>query len=103
MSSDRGGSDLGTVIIAGAIGATVGAVVALMLAPKAGAELRADLGEKAKEYAEKAKETAAEVAEKAREAAHEVAEKAREKVAEVKDKACAECGEEAAAEEPEAV
>jgi len=81
MSSERGGSDLGTIIIAGAIGATVGAVVALLLAPKSGSELRAEISDKAKEYAEKAKETAHEVAEKAREAAHDVAEKAKEKVA----------------------
>ncbi len=96
MSSERGGSDLGTIIIAGAIGATVGAVVALLLAPKSGSELRADIGDKAREYAEKAKETAHEVAEKAREAAHEVAERAREKVAEVRDQACPECDHEEA-------
>ena len=63
MASDKGGSDLGTAIIAGAIGATVGAVVALLLAPKTGAELRAEIGEKAKDVAEKARECAAKAAE----------------------------------------
>ncbi len=67
MAREQGGSDLGTVIVAGAIGAAVGAVVALMLAPKAGTEFRAELGEKTREYAEKAKEKVSEVAEIARE------------------------------------
>ena len=58
MAEDRGGSDLGTVIIAGAVGAAVGAAVALLLTSKAGDELRADLGEKAKTVAARVREKA---------------------------------------------
>ncbi len=60
MASDRG-SDLGTVIVAGAIGAAVGALVALLLAPKPGVETRAELGEKAKDAWGKAREKTGEV------------------------------------------
>jgi len=89
MASERSSSDLGTIIVAGAVGAAVGAVVALMLAPKPGGELRAELGEKAKDYAEIAKERAA-----------QVASRAREKVAEFADnRGAAKAGDEA---EPEA-
>ena len=73
MAQDKGGSDLGTVIVAGAVGAAVGAVVALLLAPKPGGELRAELGEKAKEYVDIAKEKASEVATAAREKVESIA------------------------------
>lgn len=66
MADHGSGSDLGTIIIAGAVGAAVGAVVALLLAPKAGNEMRAELGEKAKGYAEIAREKAGHVAQMAR-------------------------------------
>ena len=74
MAEDKCNCNMGTVIVAGAIGAAVGAVVALLLAPKPGPELRAELGEKAKVAGEKVKE----VAEKAKEKASEVTAKVRE-------------------------
>lgn len=61
MSEERGSNGLGTVIIAGAIGAAVGAVVALLLAPRPGKETRADWGEKARDFVSKAKGKAEEV------------------------------------------
>lgn len=61
MSEERGGNGLGTVILAGAIGAAVGAVVALLLAPRPGKETRADWGTKARELVNKAKGRAEEV------------------------------------------
>jgi gas vesicle protein len=61
MSEDRGSNGLGTVIVAGAIGAAVGAVMALLLAPRPGKETRADWGEKALDLVSRAKEKAEEV------------------------------------------
>jgi len=61
MSEERGSTGLGTVILAGAIGAAVGAVVALLLAPRPGKETRAEWGEKARELVTKAKEKVEEV------------------------------------------
>lgn len=48
------GSDVAAVILAGLLGALIGAGLALLLAPKTGAELRSEIREKAGVVAEKA-------------------------------------------------
>jgi gas vesicle protein len=87
------------------IGAGIGAIVALLFAPKSGRELREDivdatkkgldkgkeaiaqLQEKAEEYYEITKERAEELAERAKEKTGELAEKAKEKAGEIAEKA----------------
>lgn len=92
MAREQGHGILGTALVAGAVGAAVGALVALLLAPKPGKELRAELGEKAKEAGEKVKEAAGH----AREKASQWVAQARERLAEIGD----ECSHEPAAEVP---
>ena len=56
----RGGrdeSDLGTQLTCFAIGATVGAVVALLFAPKSGRELRQDVADATRKGVDRARET----------------------------------------------
>lgn len=67
MSDDRRGVGAETVILAGILGGIAGAALGLLLAPKAGSELRADLGVKAKEAGGKARELAELACEKAEE------------------------------------
>lgn len=67
MSEDRSGIGVGTVLMAGVLGGLAGAALGLLLAPKAGTELRAELGEKAKGAAEKARDLAERAVEKAEE------------------------------------
>jgi len=55
MSDERGGGG-GAVMVAFTLGALVGAVAALLLAPAKGEETREALGEKAKEGAQKTRE-----------------------------------------------
>jgi gas vesicle protein len=55
MTDERGGGG-GAVMVAFTLGALVGAVAALLLAPAKGEETREVLGEKAKEGAQKTRE-----------------------------------------------
>jgi gas vesicle protein len=68
MSDDRGGVGAGTVLLAGVLGGLAGAALGLLLAPKAGAELRSELGDRAKSAGERAREWAEIAREKAEEA-----------------------------------
>ncbi len=81
-------SDMGTQVACFALGATVGAVVALLLAPKSGRELREDLADATRKGVDRARETgsqlsarAGEVYETATSRAGELAASAREAVA----------------------
>ena len=53
----RDESDLGTQLTCFAIGATVGAVVALLFAPKSGRELRQDVADATRKGVDRARET----------------------------------------------
>lgn len=55
----------GTIIIAGLVGAAIGAVTALLLAPKPGYELRANIGETGRAFNERARDMACQAREKA--------------------------------------
>lgn len=76
------------------IGGGIGAILALLFAPKSGQELRGDIADATRKGIEKGKETAAMVGEKAgdyyevtREKAGELYQSAQEKAGELKDKA----------------
>jgi gas vesicle protein len=53
----RGESDFGTQLTCFALGATVGAVVALLFAPKSGRELRQDVADATRKGVDRARET----------------------------------------------
>jgi gas vesicle protein len=61
----RGESDAGTRLTYFVIGATVGAVVALLFAPKSGRELREDLADATRKGVDRARETGAQISSKA--------------------------------------
>ncbi len=72
MSENRGRgrgrkdeSDLGTQLTCFAIGATVGAVVALLFAPKSGRELREDLADATRKGVDRARETGSQLSARA--------------------------------------
>ena len=95
MSENRGrgrgrrdDSDLGTQLTCFAIGATLGAVVALLFAPKSGRELREDLADATRKGVDRARETGSQLSARAGEyyetatsRAGELASTAREAVA----------------------
>ena len=58
-------SDLGTQLTCFAIGATVGAVVALLFAPKSGRELREDLADATRKGVDRARETGSQLSTRA--------------------------------------
>ena len=81
----RGGDDMGTQVACFALGAMVGAAVALLLAPKSGRELREDIADATRKGVDRARETgtqlgarAGEVYESAASRAGELAQSARE-------------------------
>jgi gas vesicle protein len=61
----RGESDLGTQLTCFAIGATVGAVVALLFAPKSGRELRQDVADATRKGVDRARETGSQLSTRA--------------------------------------
>ncbi|HYE13795.1 MAG TPA: YtxH domain-containing protein [Pyrinomonadaceae bacterium] len=64
----RGGgddTDFGTQLACFALGATVGAVVALLLAPKSGRELREDIADATRKGVDRARETGSQLGAKA--------------------------------------
>jgi gas vesicle protein len=84
----RDDSGLGTQLTCFAIGATVGAVVALLFAPKSGRELREDLADATRKGVDRARETGSQLSARAGEVygtattrAGELAASAREAVA----------------------
>lgn len=90
MSDEHRTSD---ILVAFGAGALVGAVAALLLAPKSGAETRRELGEfaenaleKGRSTAERAKDKTREVADRARDKSREVAETAGEFVRDQKER-----------------
>jgi gas vesicle protein len=62
---DSGDSGLGTQLTCFAIGATLGAVVALLLAPKSGRELREDLADATRKGVDRARETGTQLSSRA--------------------------------------
>ena len=61
----RDESDLGTQLTCFAIGATVGAVVALLFAPKSGRELRQDVADATRKGVDRARETGSQLSARA--------------------------------------
>jgi len=85
---------VGTKLTYLVIGGTIGAVVALLFAPKSGVELRGDIADATKKGIEKGKETAAQLQEKAgeyyevgKERASELYQTGKEKAGEYTEKA----------------
>lgn len=66
MSSDRAGGDVLTILGAAAVGALVGAAAALMLAPKAGSELREEISKSAHAAADKMQKVAEQLSDQAK-------------------------------------
>lgn len=81
MSNDDGRA-LSYLIAGFGLGTMVGTVIGLLLAPKAGRELRADLAEYGKDYVDKAKDLGREAYEKGRERAREAYEAGRKRAGE---------------------
>jgi gas vesicle protein len=75
---DDGGNSMGVAIVAAAVGAAVGAAVALLIAPRAGAELRDEFEQRAREAGRKVRQVAQEAGERARTSIQEIATEARE-------------------------
>lgn len=74
----RDESDLGTQLTCFAIGATVGAVVALLFAPKSGRELRQDVADATRKGVDRARETGTQLSARAGEYYETAASKAGE-------------------------
>ena len=94
MSENRGRgrghkdeSDLGTQLTCFAIGATVGAVVALLFAPKSGRELREDLADATRKGVDRARETGSQLSSRAGEYYETAASKAGELAASAREAA----------------
>jgi gas vesicle protein len=92
MSENRGRgrrdeSGLGTQLTCFAIGATVGAVVALLFAPKAGRELREDLADATRKGVDRARETGAQLSNRAGEYYETAASRAGELASSARDAA----------------
>lgn len=84
---DRDDSSVGTKLTYLLIGGGIGAVIALLFAPKSGTELREDISVATKKGIEKSKETAALVGEKAGDYYEVTREKANELYSTAQDKA----------------
>lgn len=91
---DRDDSSVSTKLTYLLIGGGIGAIIALLFAPKSGVELREDIADVTRKGIEKSKETAAQLQEKAgdyyevgREKAGELYQTAQEKAGELTDKA----------------
>lgn len=74
MTDTRGGADALAILGAAAVGALLGAATALLLAPKAGAELREELRTAAQSAVEKIHDVAEQVTEQVKAAGAEMAE-----------------------------
>src|SRR5260370_3581322 len=111
MGNDRDSDNISTRLTYFLVGAGIGAVLALLFAPKSGEELRTDiadatrkgidkskeaaqqLGAKATEYYDTTRQKAGEVYDTARETAEEYYEATREKASELYDTATTKAGE----------
>lgn len=78
--SEKQSSNATKMVVSALAGAVVGAVTALLLAPKSGKELRSDISEKYHEATEKSKEIASQVTQKSKDIAKAVQEKGKELV-----------------------
>lgn len=66
MSSDRTGGDMLAILGAAAVGALFGAAAALMLAPKAGSELREEISQTAQAAADRMQKVAEQLSDQAK-------------------------------------
>lgn len=94
MGRDRDESSAATKLTYLLVGGGIGAIIALLFAPKSGQELREDIADATRKGIEKSKETAAHLQEKAgeyyevsREKAGELYERAADKAGDLTDKA----------------
>ena len=88
MTDERSSlADTMMMIGAGVVGAAIGAAVALLLAPKAGSELREELKKTAAVAGERLTEASQTVAEKVKVKAQEVGQKVQEAAQSAKEKA----------------
>ena len=94
MRHEREESSVATKLTYLIVGGGIGAIIALLFAPKAGVELREDIADATRKGIEKSKETAAQLQEKAgeyyetsREKANELYQNATDKAGELTDKA----------------
>ena len=83
----RSESDFGTQLTCFAIGATVGAVVALLFAPKSGRELRQDVADATRKGVDRARETGSQLSSRAGEYYETAATKAGELAASAREAA----------------
>ncbi|TDF95794.1 YtxH domain-containing protein [Paenibacillus piri] len=77
MAAEKKGKDL---LIGAVIGTVLGAVTALLLAPKSGRELRADISEGVQNVTEKTQQVAGTVADKSKQIAGTISEKTQQAV-----------------------
>ncbi|WP_248924805.1 YtxH domain-containing protein [Paenibacillus hamazuiensis] len=82
--ANQKGKDL---LIGAVVGGVLGAVTALLFAPKSGRELRADIAEQYHNVSEKTQEIAGQIAEKSKEIAKTVSEQSTEIVGKTKEAA----------------
>jgi len=94
MRHEREESSVATKLTYLLVGGGIGAVIALLFAPKSGVELREDIADATRKGIEKSKETAAQLQDKAgeyyetsRDKANELYQSGREKAGELSDKA----------------
>ena len=94
MRYEREDASIGTKLTYLIVGGGIGAIIALLFAPKSGEELRGDIADATRKGIEKSKETAAQLQERAgeyydvsREKAAELYQRGTEKAGELSDKA----------------
>ena len=82
MSKNDDGRNISMLIAGFGLGALVGTVIGLLVAPKAGRELRADIADYSRDYYDKAKEISKDAYDKSKDKARQAYEAGRERAKE---------------------